>query len=187
MTSFDELSTERTPAEFVRVVPHTIFDPKWGKVPRGELAVGFVVVPESDIKAARANADRLASQAHPYENLGSVSAWVDAYESHLMSWIVLYGTCDPNDINQPWEFLPRDPDRITSGCLTSDGLKHLFDLYERTRIEADPTQPPLLDGEMPAFIEALAKLPALEAKDRLRVQRARRLLGFVFAELLDME
>ena len=186
MSTFAQTVVEREAPPFTSVVPATIFDPRHPRRPVGDSCVGFVLIQDSEIVTAKANADRIASKLHPNEGDGSIELWAEAYASHLMSWVVAYGTCDPNDVNKRWEYLPLDPDRLTSS-LTTDGIRMLFDLYERFRIETDPTQAPLLDAEMDAFVDVLPRLAELEKVDKARGYRARRLLGFVFAELLETE
>lgn len=187
MTTLARIEVERTAPARTLVVKRNAFADTWQRKPGGDVACGLRILPEDEITVAKTRAERIANRAHPGSSDESIRLWVEAYNGALMQWAIVNGTCDPNDVTQKWALIPSDADNLGE-ALTSDGIRFLFDAYEAFRIETDPTQAPLQDDEIPDLFDGLAgRLAALEHLDRARAVRARRLLAFVYAEVLSAE
>lgn len=182
MPAFSEVAAQK-PSAFV-VVPPTAFRADWDARPRDKVAVGLRLISAADVETARAVARKTANDAHPDTNTSAdhdLRLWADAYNDALLAHIVACGTCDPNDTMEPWPLVKAAPEDMVREYVTPDGLRLIYDAWERMRIASDPTQAEATD-------EDVARLPALlaersESLGRVKRMRVRRLLAFVLSEL----
>lgn len=186
MSAFASLAA-RKPPSFV-LVPPDAFKDEWEDRPREKVAIGLRLVSHQDLQVARAQGRRRANEAFPNlddEDGRELIFWSDAFNDALIAQIISAAICDPNDVHEMWEPFKAAPEDMCRMFLTSDGLRLLYDAWERMRISVDPTQ-------REATNEEAALLPALlaergEGLGRVRAMRARRLLAFVLDELESVE
>jgi hypothetical protein len=182
MTAFSAIAAVQPPS-FV-VVPVDAWRSDWEDRPKEELAAGLRLISHQDLQAARAQGSERAKQAFPdidIENPLDLQAWADAYNDAILGHIVAMALCDPNDVSEPWEPIKAAPEDMVREFMTSDGLRLIYDAWERTRISVDPTQREATDEEIDT-------LPALMREKgttltRTTSSRARRLLAFILDEI----
>ena len=176
-----EQADARLPPDAV-TVPLGAFSPEWEERPTGDVCMGLRPVPPRDLEDARKAAADVATKLYPEAQRGEphMSLWMDHYHDMLLRSIVARGTCDPNDVTQPWEGWRADPDDIARMVLTTDGAQFLFDAWERMRASCNVATKPATDEEL---IELITLLPTVDGLGRTRALRARRLLAHCLAEL----
>lgn len=182
MSSFSAIEARKASA-FV-VVPPNAFAAEWSGRPAEPVAVGLRLIPHRDLEGARAVARQSANEALPETNTDDpleMQVWADAFHDRLLQHIVACGTCDPNDVTEAWSLFAAAPEDMVRQCLTTDGIRLIFDAWEQMRIASDPTQREATDAEVAGLPALLAERGERLAK--VRLMRARRLLAFVLAEL----
>lgn len=182
MSAFSAVQARRPPA-FV-VVPVSAFKDDWVDRPREPVAVGLRMVGNKRLEVARAQARKVANAAIKgvdTEDPDDMQLWADAFHHELFLQIVTYGTCDPNDVMADWPLFEVAPEDMAREYLSPDGLKFLFDAWERMRISVDPTQREATDEEVERLPELLRERGA--GMGRVEAMRARRLIAFVIDRL----
>ncbi len=180
-----ETPEAKYPVATVNVPPHA-FSRDWEERPKTEVCIGLRPARTCDLEDARRDAANAATDVFPKAIEGEpwFSLWVEHYNDMLLRSIVARGTCDPNDVTQPWEGWRGDPDELARMHLTVEGTQLIFDAWERMRVANDVSQPPASDEDVIALIELLA---LLENLPRERAIRVRRLLAFCLGELRTVE
>lgn len=174
MSAFSVVEKRKPPSNVV--VPLRAFDETWESRPKGDVCIGLRLVAEDDIQTARSQAGKIAKKLHPRAAVGSLDQelWFDAYRDALVRWIVARGTCDPNDVTRAWEGWSTAPEDIVAIALTTDGVRLIFNAWERMRIASDPTTPEATDEEIVKLAMAqdrLSTLPRAEAACLRRLLR----------------
>ena len=103
------------------------------------------------------------------------------FNDHLMTEIVSRTICDPNDVTRVHQCIPLPQDMVRE-YMTPDGVKLVFQAYERLVLETSPITHELEDDELPLLIAHLVK-DSLTSLPPARAKSARRLLGYVLSEL----
>lgn len=185
MSSFASLEARR-PLGFV-TVPPLAFTDEWENRPKAPVAIGLRLVAEADVFTARAQGRRRANEAFPNlsENPNELVMWVDAFNDAFLAHFLAIAMCDPNDATAFWEPFKAAPEDMTRRFVTSDGLRLIYDAWERMRIENDPTQREASDEEISGLTELLAERADLLG--RPRAMRIRRLLAFCADELASVK
>lgn len=163
-------------------VPLAAFSPEWEDRPKGDVCLGLRPVPPRDLEDARKAAADAATELFPrvLEGEPFFSLWEDHYYDMLLRSIVARGTCDPNDVAEPWEGWRDDPDDSARMFLTTSGAQMIFDAWERMRIGLDVTIAPATDDEVDELADRAGDIDRL---DRARALRIRRHVTFCLAEL----
>ena len=187
MTTFGhaaELAEARMPPDAI-TVPVAAWSPEWEERPKDDVCLGLRPVPPRDLEDARKAAADAATTLFPRAIEGEpfFSLWADHYHDMLLRSIVARGTCDPNDVTEPWSGWHEDPDDLARMHLTTSGAQLIFDAWERMRLAHDVTTPPATDEDVEEMADLLPELDRLE---RGRAMRVRRLLAFVLAELRSL-
>lgn len=188
MTTFGAVRDQvdaRIPPEAVTVTPRA-FSPEWADRPLDDVCLGLRPVPSRDLEDARKDAADAATRLYPRAPEGDpfFSLWSDHYHDMLLRSIVSRGTCDPNDVTQPWDGWRADPDELARTHLTTEGTQLIFDAWERMRIAHDVTAKPADDDDIEDLID---RVVAIDRLTRGRAMRVRRLLAFCLAELRSLE
>lgn len=167
----------KRPAERVVGLPPSAYAGAWeGERPQTVQPVGLRALSEGDIETARAEAARIAWEAHPERQGGAEAAAlrVAAYEDAEMRLAVARAACKPDDQSAPFHELPDDWARF---ALTPAGVRLLWDELERLTLEMSPTMPHATAEEC-AELAALVADPAAWARlDDVAAGRVRRLLS----------
>lgn len=174
----------RKPPAMVQVQP-VVWAPTWKDAPEEPVMVGLRPLSEADLVFCNGEAVKLAIQFYPLAtDAAAVEARDRAYNEALMRLAVSRGTCDPNDVTQPWEFWGKyGGDEVVRDALTTNGLKMLWDALERVTIETSAVEPEATDQDI---IELLTKAPkALAAMPTWQAARTRRLLHFLLNQCLE--
>jgi hypothetical protein len=96
-----------------------------------------------------------------------------------MRWIVARSTCLHDDITKPYWRMAEDTVRE---CLTSEGVRLIWDRYERMLVETSPLDPELSAEKVPELV-ALLDAGTLDIMASSQAKRARKLLAFVLEDL----
>lgn len=184
MTQFGDVEGEPTacfPPGSV-LVPTKAWSPEWAQRPTDEVCLGLRPVPPRDLEDARKAAADAATALFPRAGEGEpfFSLWADHFHDMLVRSIVARGTCDPNDVTEPWDGWRDDPDDLARINLTTEGAQRIFDAWEQMRIANDVTTPPATDDELAELGRLVGSVDALP---RARAQRLRRLFAFCLEEL----
>lgn len=181
---FSKVEKESRKPPAMIVVPATAFAPTWRDNPEGDVLVGLRPLSEADLIFCNGEAVKLALQFYPVGLAGAEGPRNTAYHDAQMRYVVSRGTCDPNDVTQPWEHWGKwGGDEIIREALTMNGLKLLWDAIERVTIETSPVEPLATDEDIQ---ELLTKAPvALAAMPTWQAARVRRLLHFCFNIVLS--
>lgn len=188
MSTFGEVSEQqaaRTPPDAITVSPRA-FSPEWDDRPKDDVCIGLRPIPTRDLEDARREAADAATKMFPRATEGEpfFTLWADQYHDMLLRSIVSKGTCDPNDVTQPWDGWRDDPDELARTNLTTEGTQLIFDAWERMRLAHDLTTTPATDDDVEEFIALVATIDLLP---RGRAMRVRRLLSFCLSELKTLE
>lgn len=187
MSTFGEMREQvaaREPPDAI-VVPPQAFSPEWADRPLEDVCLGLRPVPARDLEDARKAAADAAARLYPRATEGEpfFSLFADHYHDMLVRSIVSRGTCDPNDVTQPWDGWRVDPDELARMHLTNEGTQLIFDAWERMRIAHDVTLAPATDDDVESLIDLV---PLIDRLPHGRAMRARRLLGFCLLELQSL-
>lgn len=189
MPAFSKIQAEKivapAPSHTVKV-PLAAFQPRWRERPKGEVEMGLRLIADPDLEVGRARAGKRATELHPRAVDGDphLSLWWDAYNDELMRWIIALGTCSATDATKAWPNWKAAPEMMVREALTSDGVGHIYDAWERMRIEADPSLRPVRDEELAAIGSLIAASgEQLSKMDRGRATSVRRLLRHCIEEL----
>lgn len=166
------------------VVPTSIFAQTWDDRPTEPICIGFRTIANRDISVARSKAAEWANNVHPDvtpDDGEKFSVWIEEYNDALMRHVIALGTCDANDIRESPEWWSAMPEEQVRVYLSPDGVKLLYDLWERMRVSVDPTLPCATDEDIRGRLIEL--LPLAKHLGHGREHRARRLLAFVLDEL----
>lgn len=171
------------PPGFVNIPP-SAFKSDWEDKPRDIMCAGLRLISHQDLQVARAQARERALRAVPDADASrpfDLDTFIDAHNDALLAHIVSQALCDPNDVSAPWEPFKAAPEDMVREYVTSDGLKLIYDHWERMRISLDPTRREATDEE-------IAGLPALldakrESTSALKLARMRRLIAFILDDL----
>lgn len=158
----------------MRVAPPTIWHPRWSKRPRSPIAIGLRPLSFGEPTEARSLAADHAWQMHPQDAGSEDELRLEAYNDALVRFVVVRGTCDPNDVEKSLALWEGVGDSLAFLALTADGARWLYDAIEAVTIECSPVQREAEDAEL-AGLEARLREAALPAGKAARV---RRLLGF---------
>lgn len=188
MTTFGEAQEQaeaRVPPDAVTVTPRA-FSPEWEQRPTEDVCLGLRPIPPRDVEDARKDAFDAATRLFPQAAQGEpfLSKWQEHYDDMLVRTIVSRGTCDPNDVTQPWDGWRDDPDDLARTQLTVEGTQLIFDAWERMRIAHDETAKPADDDDVEDLIE---RVTAIDQLPRGRAIRVRRLLAFCLSELRSLD
>lgn len=168
-------ATEKTRAPHTTlVIPPSVFADEWPDKPLEDACVGLRLLSEQDVVAARGEAAKLAV------TIDDEDARIETYNDALMRNVVARAMCDPNDIHEAWFRM----DEVAMVALTPEGTRHVFDAYERMRIERSPVQAEAADDAIATLHElALSALPLMTPA---RATRVRRLLAFCIDEMSEV-
>lgn len=171
------------PPGFVNIPPNA-FRSDWEDRPRETMCAGLRLIAHQDLQVARAQARERALRAVPNADASKphdLQAFIDAHNDALLAHIVSQALCDPNDVTSPWAPIKAAPEDMVREYFTSDGLKLVFDEWERVRLSLDPTRREATDEEVAALPALLdSRSPNLSALKRARM---RRLLACVLDDL----
>jgi len=166
----------RKPAR-VQTYPSSIFADTWAGRPTSDVAVGLRVPSDHQVSLARANAARLAVELHPRPE--DVELRVASMNDALMREVCAMVMCDANNAHEPY-FRAQEDDVATK--LTSEGVKRIFDDFERLVLETSPVHREIEDDEIDLLAARLTP-EALAVMTTSRARRARRLMSFLLDEL----
>lgn len=180
-TQAQQDAAARSPVDAV-TVPVSAWSRDWKERPKGDVCMGLRTVPSRDLEDARKAAADAATKLYPRAMDGEpfFSLWADHYHDMLLRSIVARGTCDPNDVTAPWDGWQEDPDELARTNLSTEGVQHIFDAWERMRLANDVTTPPASDDDLVEMADLMSEVDKLP---RPRALRVRRLSAYVLAEL----
>lgn len=159
-------------------LPPSAWNPTYEDRPTVEAAIGIRMAGHKELMKARAEAAKVA-KGHP-----------DAARFDEELIVVTLGVClcDPNDARKPYFEMA---DEEVRRALTDDGIAHLWQEFERAKIETSPTRPEATDddlGDLGAMLLTPNRLARSFAQLPLGAEaRIRRLCAFVLDELRDAE
>lgn len=176
---FSEVLPETKPAPATLVLPPSAFMPNWPDAPRENVCVGITLLCEGDITGAKQAAVTEAWRLYPRKE--DASARLEAIDDLLMRWLVARGTCDPNNVAQPFGLWAVAAEDTIKEALTSEACKAIWDAMERAAIELSPVVPEASSDEILAvYVYAQT---ALDRMPEWRAKRVRRLLHYCLTEL----
>ncbi len=150
--------------------------------PKVEICLGLRRYSDRDVQTARAEAMKTALELHD-DYQGQVEAFNDA----LMRWLILRGTCDPNDIrlNAP---VFEGIDENVRLALTPQAIRFIWDHLERYHIEASPLVKEIDEEETKELVKRLQDDPKVDEKFPPGARkRFKKLLAFCLNELREMD
>lgn len=179
MSRFSEVAPQTKPAPSTLVLPPSAFMPSWPDAPRDDVCVGITLLCEDDITGAKQAAATEAWRLYPRAEDGSHR--IEAMNDLMLRWLVARGTCDPNDVSQPFQLWAVASEDTIKLALTAEGCKAVWDAMERAAISLSPVTPEASPDEVLAVYvyaqSALDRMPEWQAK------RVRRLLHFCLTEM----
>lgn len=160
-------------------LPPSVWQDRWDKRPKSEALVGLRRLRDIDSATAKSTAAAEAWALHPQDQ--DIELRVDAYNDSLMTWVVAKVLCDPNAADKSLHFMDR-AESMVRDRMTSDGIRRVFDEYERRCIETSPLHPQVDDDDL---VELSARIVSgdLGNLDATTANRVRKLLHHVLAEL----
>lgn len=188
MSTFSEQGKLLPPGTVV--VPPAAWSSQWSDRPEEEVCIGLRFVPDADLEDARVEAYRRAAGLFPDHEKSpeTTELFITSFQDGLVRWVIARGTCDPNNLHNPWECWNAAPEDIAvEQALTDLGAQLIYDAWERMRIQANIALPTATDADLLLLPELLRRLPRMAAVSRTRALRVRRLLRFVLEELEEVE
>ncbi len=183
MGAFSNVERSRPPGNVN--VPPEAFSSTWHERPESAVCIGLRYLPDVDLEDARVEAYRRASTLFPdhAKTEETTQLFVASFQDALLRWVVARGTCDPNDVDKPWESWAAAPEDMVKEVLTDHGAQLIFDAWEQMRIAADIGLRPATDADLALLPDLLQRLPSVRATSRTQELRLRRLLRYVLEEL----
>ncbi len=167
----------KRPAVRVVALPPDGYAGTWeGDRPQTVQAVGLRTLSEGDLETARAEAARIAWEAHPDRQAGADAAAlrVAAYEDAEVRLVVARAACKPDDQSAPFHDLPDDWARL---ALTPAAVRLLWDELERLTVATSPTVPEATAEECAELAALVVDAGAWQRLDETDAGRVRRLLA----------
>lgn len=185
LRGFDKVLAENRSPPAVERIPMSSFHPSANAA--SDMMIGVRPLSDADMTYCRGEALR-AAVAWVQER-GELASEVRAetYNDILMQLAVARGSCDPNDVNAPfevWGVSGQEPG-VVGSYLTSHGVKLVFDAIERVTIATSPVRPEIEDDQIQELAAKAAS--ALAAMPSWQAARARRLLAFVHDEIVSVK
>jgi hypothetical protein len=185
MAAFDR-RPGAAPGPAKRAAPHVVDLPvsawsdKFEKKPTVTIKVGLRMIPDGDKEAARAWAAKAAWRSVPEPRDEEIR--IEAYNDALILWIVACATCQPADVLTPFWRLAQDqiPEQ-----LTTQGIRFLFDAYEKMVLEESPLGGEATAGEFASLGAMLSDAAIVEAIVTNSTRATRRHLHQVLVDLRD--
>lgn len=169
------------PAEDFVLVPPNAFSDRWKGKPNAEVAIGLRLIGDVDLDTAKAEGKKRALEMHdkPADEEGREAC----FRETVMQWVVSFAACDVNDRRRNYFEAAQDTVPL---AFTAEGLRLVYDRYERFAIEQSCIDPTATDDDAN---ELAARLAAghLSQLDPAKQLRARKLLRFVLDDLRDEE
>lgn len=178
MSSFAQILESRDfkPERHV-VIERKSFADEWQGKPDVDFAIGLRKVSDADIQTARAEAAKFAIDMHD-DREGQIEAFNDA----LMRWVVVRGTCDPNDVRMNCPIFEGSEENVRN-ALTSRAIRFLWDEIEKFHLEMSPLVRVAKEAdfvELQAYLGRLELLEFLTPGAKLRFQK---LAGYLLEEM----
>lgn len=186
MSYFSEVEHRRPPATIL--VPPEAWASTWAARPTEEVCIGLRFVADATLEDARIEAYKRALAFFPdYEKTPeSTELFVASFQDALVRWVIAHGTCDPNDVTKHWaEWADAPEDIAVEQALSDLGARHIYDAWEKMRIEANIGLAPASDDDIALLPELLKRLPKVATASRSQELRIRRLIRYVLEELED--
>jgi len=174
MTAFSAVDGLGRPPPDVITVPISAFADSWDGKPEYPVKVGLRLIADADIQAARAQAAAYASKLHPdiATSTAAREVWTEAYNDACMRWIVARGTCADDNVAMAFDLWAAAPEDIVRDALTSEGVRFIFDAWERMKVATSPLLPEATQDELDQLWDLLpVGLPTLSADRQARVLR----------------
>lgn len=171
------------PAVVIMVEPRDYAD-ECPKRPQSAIAVGFRRLSETSMEGVRVEAAKRVARQWP--DGGSEDQLIESFNDAAMCIALGRAICDPNDVLRGHDAFEMPEDQLADE-LSSQGLRRIWQLYERACIETSQLQRELTDEQILTLADDLLdELPALSRLGPARERRVRRLLGFVADELDEL-
>lgn len=182
--NFTEVETNTTRPPGFATAPPYAFKSTWEERPTSAVAIGLRLISVDEMQGARGVAADVANRAHPKVDINdpvNFPLWVECFNDALMLWIVSHAMCDPNDVGEPWKPFKAAPQDMAREYMTPDGVRLLYDHWEKMRVVSCPVMPEATADEITSVGDLIdEKLPHC---DPIRGGRIRRLLGYLVEEL----
>ncbi len=183
MAGFKALeASARTRPATVETFPPSIFASTWKDRPADEVAVGLRIPSDNEVSLARANAAQRAWDLHPKEE--DFDNRLACMNDALVRELCACGMTDANDARKKYFHAQED---AVFRHLTQEGAKAVYDRLERLVLETSPVHREASDGELRALAAMLEDPTAFDLLPGYQASRARRLLAFVYDEILSSD
>lgn len=175
MTRAAQVLAESPRPAVVVVLPASVWVATWAKRPVGEVAIGLRFLSQQESEMATTAAEARADQSRM-----DGDARDTVYNDELMVQVAGFAACDPNDATRRHFDLGSEDVRV---ALTSQGVRRLWDEFERAQVGSSPLVDPADDTDLGDLAECLLDpdgLAHLSPTDDLMVRRwARSLLDLL--------
>ncbi len=185
MSTFSQLAKEVIEPPMTITVPKNVWAHTWEERPKTDLLAGMRLISDAEVQAGQHLARKFATDLHPGDTMRDRELWVMAYEDALIRHVAARSLCDPHNVDEPFRAIAPAPEDIMASkdYVQPDGVRFLFDAYERLRIELDPTQPLLEDGQLMDLVDAFDL--HIDELSPTKAGRIRRLLSYCLSELTE--
>jgi hypothetical protein len=166
-------------------VPQSVWAHTWEERPKTDLTAGMRLISDAEVQTGQHLARKFATELHPGDTMRERELWVMAYEDALIRHVAARALCDAHNVDEPFRPIAPAPEDIMASkdFVQPDGVRYLFDAYERMRISLDPTQAPLEDDQILELFDAFEDRIALLTP--IKAGRVRRLLSYCLSELTE--
>lgn len=166
----------------VFMVPPSSFSDEWERKPSEPVQMGMRLASVQTIDEAIRMASRAAWEGHPES--GESKAREELFTQEVMVNVLSRTLTDPRD--RSVLFFAVAPEAQCRLALSSGGIRALWERLERFMVASSPLSPEAEDIEVEALAKALSG-GVLRKLDKHQQARARRMIGAILMELMQLE
>lgn len=182
MSTFKEFRKTRDRiAKRVLVLTPDMFIDTCENRPNEEVAIGLRKIADGDVQIARAEAAKYAIEMH-----NDREGQIEAFNDCLMRWMIISGTCDPNDIAHSTSLFEGSEENVKM-MLTPQTIRFLWDHIDAFQVESSPLVPAIDDEDIDRVASRLLMGPLPEAMPQADQIRIRKFLGMILRDLETYE
>lgn len=155
--NFSKVQRDTKPPRHV-VLPPSSFGDEWPNKPATEACIGLRFISQADFDAARREAEREArgfyAEFRQRDKDCDNAVLEDVYNDSFLAHIAARGTCNPNDVTQP--YFPFAEDTVRQ-ALTPEAMRRVWDEIVILHKGSAPSRPEASDEDVAQLAWALRR------------------------------